>query len=145
VIVTTVPQNQGSADLLFTKFKQQNYSEHVNHNFKGPLAVRPVFLHTPERVEALLFLMLMVLMLYYLLQRLYRQSVPADASEKEHRTTARTILNAFSSYCLLIHRRRLGREVQPTRLTTRQREILQQLGFSTPAQILSNCLPRSPT
>jgi hypothetical protein len=145
VIVTTVPQNQGSADLLFTKFKQQNYSEHVNHNFKGPLAVRPVFLHTPERVEALLFLMLMVLMLYYLLQRLYRQSVPADASEKEHRTTARTILNAFSSYCLLIHRRRLGREVQPTRLTTRQREILQQLGFSTPAQILSNRLPRPPT
>jgi transposase len=85
VIVTTVPQNQGSADVLFTKFKQQNYSENVNHNFKGPWAVRPVFLHTPERVEALLFLMLVVLMLYYLPQRLYRQSVPADATEKEHR------------------------------------------------------------
>jgi transposase len=145
VIVTTVPQNQGSADALFTKFKQQNYSELVNRSFKGPLAVRPVFLHTPERVEALVFLMLAVLMLYYLLQRLYRQSVPSDATEKEQRTTARTILSAFSSYCLLIHRTRLGREVQPTRLTTRQREILQQLGFSTPAQILSKRLPRPPT
>jgi transposase len=144
-IVTTVPQNQGSADTLFTKFKQQNYSEHVNRGFKGPLAVRPVFLHTPERVEALVFLMLAVLMLYYLLQRLYRQSVPSDAKEKEKRTTARTILSAFSSYCLLIHRTRLGREVQPTRLTTRQREILQQLGFSTPAQFLSKRLPRPPT
>ena len=144
-IVTTVPQNQGSADALFAKFKQQNYSEHVNRNFKGPLAVRPVFLHTPERVEALVFLMLAVLMLYYLLQRLYRQSVPADASVKEQRTTAATILNAFSSYCLLIHRTRLGREVRPTRLTTRQREILQQLGFSTPAQVLSQRLPRPPT
>jgi transposase len=144
-IVTTVPQNQGSADALFTKFKQQNFCELVNRNYKGPLAVRPVFLHTPQRVEALVFLLLAVLMLYYLLQRLYRQSVPSDASDKERRTTARTILEAFSSYCLLIHRTRYGREVQPTRLTTRQREILQQLGFSTPAQILSQQLPRPPT
>ena len=145
VLVTTVPQNQGSVDTLFTKFKQQNYSELVNRGFKGPLAVRPVFLHTPERVEALVFLMIAVLMLYFLLQRLYRQTVPADAKPKEQRTTTRTILQAFSSYTLLIHRTRLGREVQPTRLTTHQREILQQLGFSTPAQILSQRLPRPPT
>ena len=57
----------------------------------------------------------------------------------------RTILRAFSNYTLLIHHHRLGREVQPTRLSTRQREILQQLGFSTPAQILSRRLPRAPT
>lgn len=145
VIVATVPQNQGSADTLFTKFKQQNYSEQINRGFKGPLAVRPVFLHTPERVEALVFLMIAVLMLYYLLQRLYRQSLPANATLKEQRTTARTILNAFSSYTLLIHQTRVGREVQPTRLTTRQREILHQLGFSTPAKILSQRLPRPPT
>ena len=145
VIVTTVPPNRGSADTLFTKFKQQNYSEHINRGFKGPLAVRPLFLHTAERVEALVFLMLAVLMLYYLLQRLYRQSVPTGATAKEQRTTARTILEAFSSYTLLIHYTRLGREVQPTRLTTRQREILQQLGFSTPAQILCSRLPRPPT
>jgi transposase len=145
VIVTTVPQNQGSADTLFTKFKQQNYSEQINRTFKRPLAVHPVFLHTPERVEALVFLMIAVLMLYYLVQRLYRQSVPDDATIKEKRTTTRTILEAFSSYTLLIHQTRVGREVQPTRLTTRQREILQQLGFSTPAQILSKRLPRPPT
>ena len=135
VIVTTVPQHQGSADVLFTKFKQQNYSEHVNRNFKGPLAVRPVFLHSPERVKALMFLMLAVLMLYYLLQRQYRQSVPAGASVKEQRTTARTILDAFSKYCLLITQTRFGREIQPTRLTRRQREILQQLRFSTPTYL----------
>jgi flagellar biogenesis protein FliO len=44
-------------------------------------------------VEALVFLMLAVLMLYYLLQRLYRQSVPADASVKEQRTTPAPILS----------------------------------------------------
>lgn len=145
VVVTTVPQPQGSADALFSKFKQQNYSEQINHGFKGPLAVRPVFLHTPERVEALVFLLIAVLMLYYLLQRIYRQTIPAGATQKEPRTTARTILQAFSTYTLLIHHTQLGREVQPTRLTKRQREILQQLGFVTPAQILSKRLPRPPT
>jgi transposase len=145
VLVTTVPQNQSSVDALFTKFKQQSYSEQINRAFKGPLAVRPVFLHTPQRVEALVFLLIAVLMMYYLLQRLYRQTVAQDATRKEQRTTTRTILRAFSNYTLLIHHHRLGREVQPTRLSTRQREILQQLGFSTPAQILSRRLPRAPT
>ena len=81
-LVTTVPQNQLSADALFTKFKQQTYSEHINRGFKGPLLVRPVFLHTPQRVEALVFLMIAVLMLYYLLQRLYRQTVPRTRHQK---------------------------------------------------------------
>ena len=145
VLVTTVPQNRGSADVLFTKFKQQNYSEQINRGFKGPLAVRPVFLHKPERVEALVFLMIVVLMLYYLLQRIYRQAVPQNAPQKEKRTTTRTILKAFGNYSLLIHYTRLGREVQPARLSPRQREILQQLGFATPARILSQQLPRPPT
>ena len=104
-----------------------------------------MFLHTPQRVEALVFLMIAVLMLHYLLQRLYRQTVPRDATPQEQRTTTRTVLKAFASYTLLLHHTRLGREVQPTRPNARQREILQQLGFSTPAQILSTRLPRPPT
>lgn len=101
-------------------------------------------LKTPRRVEALVFLMLISLTLYFLLQRLYRQSVPSKASAKEKRTTTATILRAFSNYTLLIHKTRLGREVQPTRLTTRQLEVLNHLGFDTPAQILSHRLPRGP-
>jgi len=144
VLVTTVPPKQGCADLLFSKFKQQSYSEQVNGQFKGPLAVHPVFLHTPQRVEALVFLMMITLQMYYLLQRLYRQSVPANATVKEKRTTTDKVLRAFNSYVLLINHTRLGREVQPTRLTTRQRDILDRLGFPTPAQVLSRRLPRSP-
>jgi transposase len=144
-LVTTVPQNQASVDVLFTKFKQQSYSEHVNRQFKGPLAVRPVFLHSPHRVEALVFLLMIALTAYFLLQRMYRKTVPDKAPVKEQRTTAETILSAFNNYVLLIHHTRLGREVQPTRLTTRQRELLQSLGFATPAQVLSKRLPRPPT
>jgi len=143
VLVTTVPRDQ-SANLLFSKYKQQSYSELANHEFKTPLAVHPVFLKSPHRVEALVFLMMVTLTLYFLIQRIYRQNVAEDAPLKERRTTTQTILRAFNRYTLLIHRTRLGREVQPTRLTTRQRQILQQLGFDTPAQILSRRLPRAP-
>ena len=143
VLVTTAPRTQ-SADRLFSKYKQQAYSELANHEFKTPLAVHPVFLKSPRRVEALVFLMMITLTLYFLIQRIYRQNVSEDAPLKERRTTTQTILRAFNTYTLIIHPTRLGREVQPTRLTTRQRQILQQLGFHTPAQILSRRLPRAP-
>jgi hypothetical protein len=142
-MVTTAPREQ-SADLTFTKYKQQCYSELANHEFKTPLAVHPLFLKSPERVEALVFLMLIALTTYFLLQRMYRQTVPADASARERRTTTQTLLGAFKRYMLIVNRTRLGREVQPTRLSSRQREILQRLGFDTPAQVLSRQLPRAP-
>lgn len=143
VLVATTPTTM-SADQAFTKYKQQAHSELANHEFKTPLAVHPIFLKNPRRVEALVFLMMITLTLYFLLQRLYRQSVPRDAPLKDQRTTTQTLFRAFSRYALLIHKTRLGREVQPTRLTNRQREILNQLGFDTPAQILSRRLPRAP-
>jgi transposase len=144
VIVTTVPphHNASSADALFTRFKQQNYSEQVHSQFKGPLAVRPVFLHSPRRVEALMFLMVIALMLYYLIQRTYRAHLDEDAPLKEQRITTRTLLHAFRNYTLLIHHHRHGREVSPTRLTARQKQILQHLGLPTPAQLLRRLLPR---
>jgi len=142
-LVTTTPRTQ-SADSVFSKYKQQGYCELANHELKTPLAVHPVFLKSPRRVEALVFLMMIALTTYFLVQRMYRKSLPAKASPKERRTTTQTLLSAFSHYMLIIHRSRVGREVQPTRLTTRQREILHSLGFHTPAQILSSQLPRAP-
>ena len=129
---------------MFDKYKQQAHSELANHEWKSPLAVQPVFLKNPERVEALVFLLMIALTLYFLIQRIYRQQLPADASPKERRTTTQTLLRVFNRYTLLIHRNQVGREVQPTRLTPRQRQILQQLGFATPAQVLSRRLPRAP-
>jgi hypothetical protein len=143
VLVTTAPRER-SADDLFTRFKEQNESELANHQWKTPLAVHPVFLKSPQRVEALVFLMMVALTAWSILQRAYRQAVPSDAPVKEQRTTAETLLRAFSTYTLIIHKTRYGRVVHPTRLTTRQREILNQLGFRTPAQILGSHLPRAP-
>jgi transposase len=144
VLVTTVPATQGSADELFRKYKQQIFCEHSHHIFKGPLAVHPVFLKKPERVEALLFLLTIALQAYFVLQRRYRASQPATASVKERRTTARKLFRIFGNYTLLVDDTPHGRCVRATRLTPRQREIVQLLHLPTPAQILSQRLPRAP-
>jgi transposase len=144
VIVTTAKRND-SADALFTRFKQQAYSEQVNARFKGPLAVRPVFLHKPQRVEALVFLMMIALTLHFLIQRTYRSNLPSNATLKQRRTTTLTLLKAFDNYALLIENNRYHHIVHPTRLTPRQHEILRLLDLPTPAEFLRRLLPRPPT
>jgi transposase len=143
VLVSTAPNSQ-SADELFTYYKEQNYVELSHHQWKSPLAVRPVFLKSPVRVEALVCLMQLALTAYQLLERFYRQSVPAGAGEEEQRLTAESLLREFRSYGLIERRTRLGRVVQASRLSERQRQILHQLGFPTPAQLLAQVLPPLP-
>ena len=143
-IVTTIPANKSSADDIFTRFKQQIYSEQINAHFKGPIAVRPVWLKSPKRIESLMFLLTIALMLHYLIQRTYRASLPETAPVKERRITTQTLLNAFQNYTLLIDRHGLNRTVSPTRLTSRQSEILRQLELPTPAETLRRLLPRPP-
>jgi transposase len=142
VLVTTAMQR--STDELFTKFKRQSYAEHANHIFKGPLSVRPVFLQNAHRVEALVFLMIMSLTLYFVLQRTYRATCESDAPTRERRKTTRTILSEFAVFMLLVTRTKTGRIVQPLQPTLEQRVLLQRLGLSTPAQLLSHRLPRPP-
>jgi len=143
VLVTTAPRTQ-SADTLSTQFKEQNYVELGHHQWKTPLAVRPVFLKTPARVEALVCLMQLALTAYQLLERFYRQSVPEGSAEAEQRLTAESLLRAFRGYGLLQRRTRFGRVLQATRLNERQQPILRQLGFPTPTQLLAQVLPPLP-
>jgi hypothetical protein len=65
----------------------------------------------------------------------------ADAAPAERHCSTETILRAFASYTLDIEQQALGRVVYTTRLTMRQRQILQRLHFPTPAQLLSRTLP----
>jgi transposase len=143
VLVTTAPRTQ-SADALFTQFKEQNYVELGHHQWKTPLAVRPVFLKSPRRVEALVCLMQVALTAYQLLERFYRRSVPEAARPAECRRTSEWLLRQFRSYALIERQTQRGRVVQATRLTAHQRQLLLQLGFPTPAQLLAQVLPPLP-
>jgi hypothetical protein len=91
-------------------------------------------------VEALVHLLLIALTAYYLIQRAYRFHVEPDASQAEKRTTTETILRAFANYTLDIEHLPVGRVFYATRLSKRQRQILQRLQFPTPAQLLSRKL-----
>jgi transposase len=144
VLVTTAPLSR-SADTLFSEFKQQNCLELLHHQWKTPLAVRPVFLKSPERVEALVVLLQLALTAYQLLERLYRQSVAEDASVHEQRMTSESLLWQFRVYGLICTQVPTGRVVYATRLTTRQRQILDQLQFPSPADTLSQKLPHHPS
>jgi len=143
-LLTTAPRTH-SADELFTQFKRQNFLELVHHQWKTPLAVRPVFLKSPKRVEALLCLLQLAVTAYQLLERLYRQQVAADAPATERRMTSESLLRQFRVYGLIVCRAPVGRVVYATRLTSRQRHILQQLRFVTPAQILARRLFPQPS
>jgi hypothetical protein len=142
-LLTTAPQTF-SGDTLFTYFKQQCYVEQSHHQWKGPLAVRPLFLKSPQRVEALVGLLQIALTGYHLVQRLYRQAVPADAANAEKRLTTESILRAFRFCPLIKQDTPLGWVVHPVQLSSRQRHILNRLHFPTPAQIISRKLTRYP-
>jgi transposase len=142
-LVTTAPRSQ-SADTLFSQFKEQNYVELSHHQWKTPLRVRPVFLKSPKRVEALVCLLQLALTAYHLLERFYRRSVPAEAATTERRLTTESLLREFRGYGLIERRTGWGRVVQATQLSQRQQQILRQLRFPTPAQLLAQVLPPLP-
>ena len=142
-LLTTAPITR-SADTLFTEFKQQCYVEQAHHQWKTPLAVRPLFLKSPERIEALVYLLKIALTAYHLLQRFYRQAVADDAPITEKRLTTESILRAFRVCPLVKETTPLGCVVHPVQLTQRQRRILNLLNFPTPAQTLARRLPPFP-
>ena len=57
-----------SADEALTIFKAQDDAEKQFRAWKGPLAVRPVFLHTDQRIEGLVFISLVALLVRALLR-----------------------------------------------------------------------------
>jgi transposase len=143
-LVTTAPKTQ-SGDALFTMFKEQNFLETAHHQYKTPLAVSPVFLKSPRRVEALICLLQIALQAYQMLERLYRQSLTDKAPVHEQRLTAESILKAFEVHGVLTEETPLGRVVHATRPTMRQQKILSQLDLPTPAEYIAKCLQPVPS
>jgi transposase len=64
-----------SADELFAAYKRQHLVEGRFADFKGPLAVRPVFLHSNRRVTALVAVISLALLFYGLVERTVRRGL----------------------------------------------------------------------
>jgi transposase len=143
-LLTTSPITK-SGDTLFTEYKQQAYVELGHHQWKTPLAVRPVFLKSPQRVEALLCLLYLALQAYQMLERTYRQHTPAAAPKAERLMTAEQLLRAFAVTGIIAEQTRVGQLLHPTRLSLKQRQILDRLRYPTPRQLLARRIPAAPT
>jgi hypothetical protein len=80
-----------SADEMLTLFKERDRSEKSHHVMKGPLRIRPMFLHTQDRIESLVFLVMVALLVYTLMEQQARQRL-------ERQITAQRLLSALASW-----------------------------------------------
>lgn len=89
-----------TTDELFAAYKRQHLVEGRFHDFKGPLAVRPVFLHTNRRISALVAVISLALLLYGLIERTVRRGLQTLRTDERRllqkrigRATGRKILD----------------------------------------------------
>jgi len=112
---------------VFGLFKEQHYSESANKDLKGPLRIRPIFLQNQARIEALIFILFLALMVYMLIERWYRNSVP---DPKLRKTTTRTLLKVFRTYALTVVVSGDGIQEIPNALSRGQAAVFSVLGLN---------------
>jgi transposase len=121
------------ADELFAAYKRQHLIESRFRDFKGPLAVRPVFLHSNRRIAALLAIVSLAILLYALIEREVRRGLATLGRRDQRllahrigRATGRQILDQLSDLAAVRVRDGPTRLAQPRPV---QRLLLQLLGL----------------
>lgn len=125
-----------SAAKTLTLFKAQDRVEKSNRTLKGPLLIRPIYLHSDQRIESLVFIILLALLIRALLQvRCQRAglSVSTDQLLAGFGALAATELSFVdgSHFC------QLGN------LTPFQRQVLATLQVPSPSRYLTELQPDS--
>jgi len=114
-----------SAEEMLTHFKEQDKIEKHNRSLKGPIRIRPIFLHKQERIEALIFICMLALLVFSILEMLAKRAhIPKTA---EH------ILKQFHTLTAVYSRFRDGswwKQLVP--LTEFQSNFLQALDLPPP-------------
>ncbi len=59
-------------------------------------------------------------MIYFLLQRIYRQNTPEDAPVYRTTDDGSNVTEGFPRYAIIVQKNKHGRVISPSRLTTRQ-------------------------
>ena len=74
-LLTNQSQEQLSIEDAMLAHKKQYKSEHTFRRAKGPYSIEPVYLHTPERIEAFLLLFKIALQMVVLIARTARKNI----------------------------------------------------------------------
>lgn len=123
-----------SATQLLTLFKAQDGVEKSNRTLKGPLSVRPLYLHSDQRIESLIFIILLALLVRVLLQLRCQRAGLSLSTDR--------ILAAFAPLAATeltfvdgSHLCQLGN------LTSLQGQVLRALQFPAPSRYLTELQP----
>lgn len=137
-LVTNMAPRQCSADRLLALYKDQALSERSHHFLKGPLAVRPVFLHSNRRAAALVAVCSIALLVYGLVEAETRRVIaPARTingllpEQRAARPTAENIFRSFAGLGFQRARTVTGLEAIPDPLSTSQQAILDALEIAS--------------
>jgi transposase len=102
-LLSNLDPAQASPAEILIRYKNQPTVERRNHDFKGPLAVAPIFLHTNRRITALIGVICLALLIYSLVEREVRRNL-APATKIDHlyagrpaKPTANLIFTALAS------------------------------------------------
>lgn len=74
-LITNKPRDQLSIEKAMLAHKNQYKCEHAFRRAKGPYSIEPIYLHTPERIEAFLFLFKIALQILVLIERNARKNI----------------------------------------------------------------------
>lgn len=133
-LATNLPGRISATGVLRT-YKDQALVERRHRDLKGPLRIRPVFLHNDARIEALVGVVGLALLVFGLIEADLRRALGPEGTlpgllpeGRAARPTGRNILAAFQG---------LGLTYTPDgivldRLTATQRRILDALGVALP-------------
>ncbi len=96
-----------SAAAVFHNYKGQEAPERRYHNFKGPIAVAPMFLHNNRRIEALISVICLALLIFALVERSVRLALSPTVklaglwAGRPAKPTGRLIFTALSHLRLI--------------------------------------------
>jgi len=118
-------QHTLDAHQMLVRFKRQEVVERRIKTVKGPIQVRPLFLHKDERVEGLVFVTMLALLVYTILEMLCRRA--------GRYITARQVLERFELLAATYIQFGDGSWLKlPSALNETQQQLIELLKFPPP-------------
>ena len=100
-LVTNQPPEQLSLEQAMMAHKNQYKCEHLNRRAKSSYKLEPIYLHTPERIEAFLFLFKIALQMVVLIERTARNNIAKrDRGLDNFMPNRRDVRNPRTEYLL---------------------------------------------
>src|SRR5215207_5776874 len=143
LLCSNVAQARLSAGAVMVKYKSQVTVEQTIDFIKSPVQIRPLWLHSPQRIAGLTLLIMIAVLVATLLEQQVRRWIAQTGQllhgvmpeQRDTATpTATALLRAFADYALVLVRRGDGvEEVHYPRLRPVQQQIWDILELSLPS------------